>query len=135
MTLTDAITNELPRLQVEAEALMVDAVTISRAGGERVFDETTGDWTTPAGSTIYAGKAKIRLQGVTVGYDREVGGGDIRVNTLILAVPAGTPIEADDIATVTASRDADLVGRKYRVTDVMRSTWQITRKAMLEEIT
>lgn len=123
------------RFRRREEAQLIDTGTLTRGNGEPDFDEATGEWTDST-TTVYTGPAKIRLQGVNVGYDREAGGGDIRVNTLVLTLPGDTDVRVDDRWTTTASPlDTGLVGRTYRITDVLRSTWQITRKAMLEEVT
>lgn len=121
------------RMRSREEAQLIDTVSIVRPG-ESVFDESTGTWTNPE-TAIYTGGAKIRVQGMSVGHDVEAGGGDIRLNTLVLTLPADTAVAVDDQVTVTASQlDADLVDRSFRVTDVLRSSWQVTRKAMLEEV-
>ena len=112
--------------------LFSETLTVTRPG-EGSYTAATQTYTA-GGTSVYSGGGKIRVQR-GVGYDLAVGGGDARLHALTLTLPADTAIAKNDTVTVSASEhDADLVGRTYRITDVLRDGWQITRKAMIEEV-
>ena len=112
--------------------LFSETLTVTRPS-EGSYDPDTQTYTA-GGTSVYSGAGKIRVQR-GVGYDLPVGGGDARLHALTLTLPADTAIAINDTVTVSASEhDADLVGRTYRITDVLRDGWQITRKAMIEEV-
>jgi hypothetical protein len=60
--LADDIAAALPGLRTEAERLMLDACTITRAAtGKGPFNETTGKYDTPAPTTPYTGKCRVQI--------------------------------------------------------------------------
>lgn len=110
--------------------------TITRAGGEGTFNPSTGAIVPAASTTVYSGPCLIRSATTGTGADTQVGQEEIRYRFARGKFPVDTPIEKDDVVTVTTStHDADLVGRVFRITDVFRDDWQIARVAALEEAT
>jgi hypothetical protein len=108
--------------------------TITRATAG-TFDEGTGAITPGTPTSVYSGACLIRPFSWE-GSDTQVGQQEVRYRGARLKLPPDTDIEKDDIVTVTGSdHDADLVGRTFRITDVLRDDWQIVRVAILEEAT
>lgn len=108
-----------------------ETVAITRQSGEPTY--SAGTYANPS-TSIYSGLAKIRPQR-GVGYDEDIGGGDARFHTFVLTVPEDTAVAIDDRVTVSASdRDAGLVDRSFRITDVHPDSFQVTRKAVIQEV-
>lgn len=108
-----------------------ETLAITRQDGEPTY--SGGTYSNPS-TSIYAGLGKIRPQR-GVGYDEDIGGGDARFHSFVLTVPADTAIAIDDRVAVSAStRDDGLVSRSFRVTDVHPDSFQITRKAIIQEV-
>jgi hypothetical protein len=99
------------------------------------FDENTGEIASGTPATIYSGPCLVRSQ-MWQGSDTQTGQEEVRYRSARLKLPPDTAIEKDDVVTVTtAQNDPDLVGRVFRITDVLRDDWQIVRVAILEETT
>ena len=82
------------RGRIAAERLMTDTCTITRAGGEPVYDATTDTYTFPAGSTVYEGKCKVRSR-QAMAATPEAGEGVVVVARRELHLPlAGEPRRA-----------------------------------------
>lgn len=130
MTLASAVTDVLPTLRAEAEAAMPDTCTITRSGGEPVFDPNTGTYTPAAPSTVYTGRCRVQAKA-----DEVVAAGDqpVTLRRFTASLPVATSgIEVDDVLTVTDSADADLVGLSLRVVDAKSGTWLVARRLTLE---
>lgn len=102
------------RGRVAAEALMVDACTITRVVSAST-DPDTGV-VTPTYSTIYTGKCRLKLP-VAVARPVTVGEAQQFTQHPILSLPATTTgVQVDDILTITTSLlMPSLVGRIFHV--------------------
>lgn len=134
--LVDDILTALPGLQAEAEGRMIDACTITRGGGEETMDPETGEYTTPAGSTIYVGKCEVQVSDSLSARDADAGGEVATILRLTLKVPVSvTGIRKNDVAVITGSMlDPDLVGRKFRVTAGHSKSLATARRMQVEEL-
>lgn len=112
-----AITAALPFIQSQAESLMTDEVTFTRAAGTPTFDPSTGSYTTPTPMVVYSGKC--RISGHKTRFDRvyEAGAEPVSTMRIYVDLPVAADYDAavDDIGTVTASLDPRAVGQKLRV--------------------
>lgn len=113
-----------------AEALMVDACTITRVTPGTVFNETTGQYDdTPPPTTVYTGKCRVKPRD---NADRVVQYGQEAVSLwpYIVSIPmAESGVELDDIVTVTASAlDTALVGAGFRVRQVLAGSHLTARR-------
>lgn len=123
------------RGRTAAERLMLDTVTVKRLTST-VTDPEFGT-ITPTYSTIYTGKAKIqRTQRASRVQPVSVGEAEVYESRLELHLPVtATGVTSDDIATVTASSDADLVGQAFHVREPAAKTLQTARRFGIEWIT
>jgi len=117
------------------EGLFSEEVRVTRSTGEGVLDTETGKVTDPEPEEIYEGPGQVRSW-PWQGTDVTVGEGEVRIRRAQAKLPHDTEVRKDDIVEVLESRhDAGLVGRSYRVTDVLHDGWQITRKVIAEDVT
>lgn len=112
--------------------LMTAQVTVVRDDGPPVYDSDTGELTQPT-TTIYTGDALVRASNWE-GSDTGAGETEVRLRTARVKFPADTPVVRDDRVTVTASPDARMVDRTFRVTDVLVDDWQISGTTFVEEV-
>lgn len=113
---------------------MRDTCTIRRQTGE-TQDEETGALTPIYGQTVYAGRCRMQLRGLT-GQSPDVG--EQRVDLLRgeLQLPiAVVGLAVDDQVTIESSLDPDLVGRVFRLADLMHKTHATARRVPVEEVT
>lgn len=135
-----SINTAISRFRRRQASLFHTESKVERPGeGDPEFNETTGEEVLPERSLIYEGpclfRPGIRSGGIT-GRDVTTGEREVRFVDATAKYPVDTPIQKDDLVTLTASQhDADLVGREFRVTDVARDEWQISRVVILEETT
>lgn len=125
------------RARAAAEALMVDACTITRPATAHTTDPTTGAVSYASGS-LYTGKCRVQmLQGTRGDALEQATERAISVQDAIVSVPMTvTGLRVDDVVTVTASvLDPDLVGRPYRVTSMTRKTYLTARRLICQEVT
>jgi hypothetical protein len=117
----------------QAERQLMDStVTVVRDDGEPTFDPDTGAYNQPT-TTIYTGDALVRASNWE-GSDTEAGETEVRLRTARIKFPADTPVLRDDRVTVDASADTRMVGRTFRVTDVLVDDWQISGTTFVEEV-
>ena len=138
MTLADSIAAALPGLRAEAESLMVDACTITRPGtGTGTVNETTGEVTPPAPTTVYAGKCRVQRPGASTSQNSTAGDYEIGVNTLLVQLPVtALGVKRGDDFTLTAVgplTDADLLGSKAEVRANLAKTHATKRTLICEE--
>lgn len=115
-----------------AEQLFEDA-TFTRVAGTPILNTTTGQWDTPT-ITVYEGPCKIRPQD-RQGIDIDAGDASVRLSRYEAKLPADTDLQVNDEGVCTASRhDGGLVGRRFRVSDVLADSWQVGRVVILEHI-
>lgn len=122
----------LARGRRAAEAGFVDACTIRRVTGETA----SGGVVTTETEDVYAGRCRIQVrsqsgQGETIGEAYQI------VARIELQLPiSAAALLADDLVTVTsATHDPQLVGKEYRVRDVLAKTHATSRRATLIEVT
>lgn len=117
---------------------------IERSAGAGTFNPSTGTVTDLAPTIVYEGVCNVResqWQGTDIGVVGGIASGgrsveELRFNRAEMLFPHDTAVEKDDVVIVTAAtHDADLVGQRYRVTDIFLDAWQITRRAMGEKVT
>jgi hypothetical protein len=130
----DAAISRFRRRQAD---LFRDEATVSRpptptAG---VISTTDNTFTPTAPTEVYDGPCLLRSF-TWEGSDAQYGDIEIRLRRLRAKFPVDTDIRMDDVVVPTTSiHDESLVGVGFRVTDVFRDGWQISRVAILEEIT
>lgn len=121
--------------RAEAEALMVDTVTIYRPG-EDIFDRATGNTVSgPPVVTFYTGKARVRVAQLA---DSEVQAGEreVTLRQYRITIPFSTVLpstgerpKSGDVVDVSASPDPRLVGLRLWVAGVQYSStataWRI----------
>lgn len=130
-----AITATL-RGRAAAEALMLDAVTVTRLASQ-VTDPETGV-VTPTYTTIYTGKCKVqRSQRASRVAPTSVGEAEVFESRLELHLPtSATGVTSDDIATVTASvLDPDLVGMVFHVREPAAKTFTTAHRFGIIQVT
>lgn len=126
----------LARGRVAAQALMVDACTITRVTGETT-DGDTGV-VTPTTVTVYIGQCRVQqsqLGADSVGVDP----GEVAVRLVAFEVQlpvAGTDgLRRNDRVTVTAAaHDADLVGREFALVGLAHKTHATSRRIQVQEV-
>lgn len=120
--------------QREAQ-LRSSEVIVERSAGDGVFDEDTGEIEESVPDVIYEGPALVRPT-TWVGADVQAGEREVRLRGIRVKFPPDTAVRKDDDVFIVASKhDAGLVGASFRITDVLRDDWQITRVALAEEVT
>lgn len=130
------MTVDSARLRFEGRQrdLFRDAAVLERAGSA-TFNPTTGVYDPATPTQIYSGACLIRGF-AWEGTDLESGGEEVRMRRYRVKFPVDTDVRVDDIVRPTASDyDASLVGRAFRITDVPRDGWQISRVCICEEVT
>jgi hypothetical protein len=117
-----------------AEALMVDACTITRAGAAGAFNPITGGYGSSS-TSVYVGKCRVQIRSASVSTP-EFGGQAVVVQQVELQVPMSVlGVRPGDTVTVTASqRDPDLVGRVYTVSAPFAKTDATARRLRVEEV-
>lgn len=127
----------IARMRAKEQKTWRSEGTLTRASGGSTFNEATGEVIDDSPATIYEGICDVRAAGTSGRRrDAEVAEKEIRISALKGKFPADTPAQVNDWLTVSASSyDAGLVGRAFRVTDVIWDDWQIARVVLLEEVT
>lgn len=123
----------IARFRSRQVSLFRDQATVTRSVGDESFDPVTGE-PEHATTVVYSGACLLR--GLAwEGSDRGYGDTEVRLRGVRAKFPVDTPIRYGDVITPTASTfDQSLVGVSYRVTDVIRDGWQISRVVIAEEI-
>lgn len=122
----------LARGRTAAELGMRDTCTVGREGDP--VTDADGD-VTRTSTTLYTGKCRVQQHQATA--DRQDIGED---NLLLLRIEVQLPmsvtgLEVGDEITVTASVDADLVGRVFRIHDLAHKTDATARRVQCVERT
>lgn len=136
MSLAHDIAAALPLLREEAEARMVDTCAIVRPGGDPVFDDESGTYTTPAGSSVYSGRCEVQVSDGLNARQAEAGGAEITVTRVTVKVPVSvTGVQVGDVVTITAAvNDADLVDTEFQVVGLHAKTYATARRLQVERI-
>jgi len=97
------------------------------------FNTTTGEWTRVGQTTVYSGAAAFRANDPERQVD--VGGGEqIRSEWgLKLPMSAPQPEAGAMVEILTCKRDPSLVGRRFKITRTLGSSFGIMRKAVMHE--
>jgi D-alanyl-D-alanine carboxypeptidase len=129
----------LPLLREEAEARMVDACVITRAGGDEVFDPNTGDYTTPPGSTVYSGKCEVQVSDGLNAREAEAGGTELTVTRVTVKLPVnavtGQVRDGDTVRLTSSTNDPALVDQVFRVVGLHAKTYASARRLHVERVT
>lgn len=125
----------LARGRFAAELGMVDACTIRRVTGVAT-DQTTGVRTpTYLSPDPYTGKCRVQ-QALAQAAQHDAGEDFLLLLRLEVQLPMSvTGLEVNDQVTITASRDADLVGRVFLVRDLFHKTDATARRIQVIERT
>jgi hypothetical protein len=112
-----------------AEQLMVDTCTISEAGGQGVFNETTGQYDGATSSTVYSGPCRVKPRD-NQDRIRQFGEQTISLWPYLVSVPMSvTGIDVDALVTITTSElDPDLAGKVLRVRQVAQGSHITARR-------
>lgn len=122
------------RGQALAESLMVDTCTITRGSGSRTFNETTDQYETTAGTTVYSGACRVKPSVLSGNTTVQAGEREVALWPFTVSVPfTADDVELNDTVTVTASLDSSLVGKTLRVRSVARGTYVTARRLDCEE--
>ncbi len=125
---------------VEAiEALMDDTCIIVRDPEgtlDSVLDEETGDLEEPDGQPVlvYEGKCKVSKSGNQMQYSAEAGRA-VPVKAYSGSIPISAPFlpaEGDTLTVTSSRRDPELVDKRFRVSEVVVSTFAVQRRFDLE---
>ena len=106
----------LPAMRAEAESLMVDTVTFAAPGTE-TYDDTTGEYVTTPGATIYNGPCKVQVTDV-IPRDATVGEQQVVVERTLIHIPwDAVEVPANSVGEITAvaAGSGSVLGRRYRV--------------------
>lgn len=127
-----SITSTIALFRAAERELMSSTVAVVRNVGNPQFNTTTGELTQDT-DPVYSGDALIRSN-MWQGSDVQVGEQEVRLRGVKIKFPADTLVLKDDVVTVTASLDARMVDKVFRVTDVMVDDWQISCSTICEEV-
>lgn len=116
-----------------AERLMVDTVRISTVG-DGVLDEATGA-VTAALTTVYEGKGRIQTY-EPYEHTADAAGHTFTTQRYAVHVPVEScaPAVGMVVDVVTATHDANLVGRRYRVVALLHKSLATAYRLGVEEV-
>lgn len=140
MTLQGAIEAELPVLQAEAEARMVDTCRVTRPGtGVRgPLNPATGQYdSAPAAVTVYEGPC--RLGRVDVPHVAQAVGGDaawdVQDSVLHLPIADTDQVAAGHTVTyLTSDSNPALAGKVFGILGVIAGTQLTARRCLVREV-
>ena len=134
--LGDDLAAALPELRAHAESMMLDACTITGPGSAPVWDEATGEWSTPGSATVYQGKCRVqRADGPPAGS--QAGSADWSLNHVRVDLPVATStaVREGHVVTITAAAfDPQLVGVVATVVGEHHKTLATARRLQCEEV-
>jgi len=123
----------LARGQAAAVASMVDTCTIRRVTGTSTNQDT--GVITPAYTTVYAGKCRTQ-QRASIARQHDAGEDQELLLMLEVQIPmAVTGVLVGDEVLISASRDADLIGRSFLVRELAHKTDASARRIGVTERT
>lgn len=135
MTLGDDVMSVVPDMREAAVTLLLDQGTISRPGtGSGTIDPITGDYTPPAGTTLYSGSCRVRHP---TAQEQQVVFGDINttVSRYTVDLRYDAPlVEVGDVFTLTVTADPELADVPMRVASIVGKSVLIYRQLGLEVI-
>lgn len=122
--------------QRAAEATMTDSCTINAAEGARVYDPGTDSYVNAAGAQRYSGKCRVRMPNVMGEQTPQFAGREVTLQFAVVSVPVSVSgVQVNDVVTITASEDAELVGRTYTVVGLHHQSHATARRLRCEEVT
>jgi hypothetical protein len=123
----------LARGRAAAEAGMVDACTVTRAG--MPVTDANGDVTSTP-TTVYTGKCRVQQHQATAD-EKDIGEDNLLLLRVEVQLPMSvTGLEVGDVITMTASaNDPDLPGRAFRIHDLAHKTEATARRVQCVEVT
>lgn len=118
--------------RLAAQRLMVDACTVTRVTGKSTSRTTMQ--VTPTTVEVYAGACRVRPE-ATQAAQVELVERAAFTRRLVVSLPqATTGVQVDDVITITASVDAELVGARLVVRAVDVGTHRTARRLSCEEV-
>lgn len=107
---------------------------ITRPSTTSTFDPVTLTETPDPPTTIFSGPVRVRTlntqdMNTTVGDLHET-----RARYIGTLPHDAVGVEVDDMLTLTAGTDVELVGRSLRITDIRWSEWRIDRRVVMEDL-
>lgn len=116
-----------------ATSTMTSVCDVTRAGtGEGTYNPGTGQTTPPAGTTVQL-DVPCRIQAEIRDYVVDAGDEPVSFHRYLVTLPYDVAqVLVDDLVTVTASEDAQLVGKSLRVRDVLFGSLQWERDLRCE---
>lgn len=125
----------IQRFRRRERALFRDTCTVVRVDpvDSGFYDSGNGTWI-PVSTAVYTGACLIRPAHGLIGNEETRADDELRILRYIIKFPADTSVAMDDVVTVATSPDPDLVGRAFRITDVLADDWQISRRCAADEI-
>lgn len=133
-----SIDTTVQRMRAKERRTWRSAGRLTRASdGPAVLDEETGKETPADPELVYEGPCQVRLSsGGTGRHDAQAGEREIRLSSLRAKLPHDVDARVDDWLEVTDSKHAEnLVGRRFRVTDVLWRDLHVVTEVLLEEVT
>jgi hypothetical protein len=118
----------------EAEALMIDACTVTRPG-ESITDPETGE-VTPSSTPVYSGPCKVQ-QTISQASNPTAGSHAFTVQDSRVDFPVSAgPLAVDDVVTITSSvLDPQLVGSVFRVVELFHKSMATAQRTRVEQVT
>jgi len=86
--------------------MMTDSCVVTGPGGEPVWNDATGEYETPAGSTVYSGKCRLRMPR-TSGSRVDAGDASWAVDDGVLSLPVvgSEAVGSGHVAVVALGND------------------------------
>ena len=133
MSIGADVTAALPGMRAAAESLMVDSVRVERPGLP-VTDPETGDVTTPS-VVVYVGPGKVQSTLPQAAHP-VAGEHQFTVQQASVHVPvsAGPVMVGDLVVPVAVVHDAALVGRVFRVKELLHKSFATAQRLSVEEV-
>ena len=127
-----SIASAVARGQRFAERQMTDSCTVRRRTGETT-NPSTGE-VTPVMTPVYSGRCRL-IQSSPSGGQVTVGEAVLTLSGSVLCLPVSAGgVTTDDVATMDASSDSDLVGRTLRITAPAHQSHGVERRFPVTEI-
>jgi hypothetical protein len=117
-----------------AERLMVDSCIIRHKTGDST-DPTTGV-VTATYADAYSGKCKVQAEG-NISRLRSAADHEFTIQRSRVDIPAGSPsVAVGDMIDITSSaNDPALVGRRFRVIEMLHKSFASSQRFGVEEVT
>lgn len=127
-----SVGSAITRFRARQAAQFSATAAVHRPVGEVTFTPETGS--VQPYDLIYPAIACKLTSEDRSGNDASAGETVVRLVDQLIKFPVESDLRMDDIVTITAStHNPTDVGRQYRVTDVDRREWQISRRCNVEE--